>query len=230
MKNKVKYMVMLLSALVFSFGCHKDGHKIPPAKATLTFPAQNALCTSGDVISATQSSIIFTWNASAATSSYEISVKNLLTAVVTVFSSSTNQVTATLLRNTPYSWYVVSKSTTTTVTAQSDTWKFYLAGAGVTSYSPFPATITAPIFGLNLSAGTTAVNLTWTGSDVDNDLATYDVYFGTASNPPLLKSGVTNMFLNAVPLTAGNTYYWKVITKDSQGNTSDSGVYKFKVN
>ncbi|MEO6632466.1 MAG: hypothetical protein ABIN13_12105 [Mucilaginibacter sp.] len=154
----------------------------------------------------------------------------MLTAAVTVFSSSTNQVTATLLRNTPYSWYVVSKSTTTTVTAQSDTWKFYLAGAGVTSYSPFPATITAPIFGLNLSAGTTAVNLTWTGSDVDNDLATYDVYFGTASNPPLLKSGVTNMFLNAVPLTAGNTYYWKVITKDSQSNTSDSGVYKFKVN
>ncbi|MEO6980031.1 MAG: hypothetical protein ABI113_16700 [Mucilaginibacter sp.] len=84
----------------------------------------------------------------------------MLTAAVTVFSSSTNQVTATLLRNTPYSWYVVSKSTTTTVTAQSDTWKFYLAGAGVTSYSPFPATITAPIFGLNLSAGTTAVNLT----------------------------------------------------------------------
>jgi hypothetical protein len=31
-------------------------------------------------------------------------------------------------------------------------------------------------------------------------------------------------------VVANTTYYWKVITRDTKGNTSDSGVFEFKTN
>jgi hypothetical protein len=36
--------------------------------------------------------------------------------------------------------------------------------------------------------------------------------------------------LNNVSVTSKNTYYWKIVTKDSQGNSSDSDIFVFKVN
>jgi hypothetical protein len=226
MRTMKKLLFLLVITCIFA--CHKDDPK-SPEKAVLTFPAQNALCTSGSVLSATQSSIVFTWNAAANTDSYELDIKNLLTNTTTTQNVTTNQATVTLLRNTPYSWFVISKSNSVAVTVQSDSWKFYNSGLGIVSYSPFPATITSPTFGQSVTATAGTVNLTWTGSDVDNDIATYDVYFGTTTTPAF-KSNVTTAFLNSVSVTSGTTYYWKVITKDTQGNTSDSGIYQFTVN
>jgi hypothetical protein len=226
MKNKR----LLLVATVILANCSKPSTppaSTDPTKATLTLPAQNAACTSGNVVSATQSTILFTWGSTANTDSYELDIKNLLTNAISTQTSTTNQLSVTLLRNTPYAWYVISKSNRSSTTAQSDTWKFYNAGLGNLSYPPFPATITTPIFGQTVSASTGTINLTWTGSSIDNNIVGYDVYFGTSSTPPLLKSAVTDMFLNSVTITKGNTYYWKVITKDALGNTSDSGVYQF---
>jgi hypothetical protein len=74
------------------------------------------------------------------------------------------------------------------------------------------------------------VNLTWTGNDVDKDIVSYDVYFGTVTTPSLFKAGVTEMSLSNVPVTSGSTYFWRVVSKDSLGNTSQSGLYQFKVN
>jgi len=234
----MKNSILWLCTLILIAGCGKSGSNPEPAppvpvpdpvKSVLTAPAQNSLCISGNVISATQASITLSWAAAANADSYEVGIKNLLTGVVTTQVASANQLTITLQRTTPYSWYVVSKSNSTTHTAVSDTWKFYVAGTGSITYSPFPAGITAPTFGQAFAAGVTTVNLTWTGSDVDNDIVGYDVYFGTAATPPLFKSNVTDLFLNGVTIASGNTYYWKIITKDSAGNTSDSGVFQFVV-
>lgn len=232
-KSTIKGLMNSCATLILTLlmaGCSKHNTPKPaPEKATLTFPAQNALCTSGTVISTTEASITLTWNAAAHADNYEIDIKNLITNAVAVQTAGTNQVTATLLRNTPYSWFVVSKSNSVSTTAQSDAWKFYVAGLGTTSYSPFPAALVTPAFGANVTATAHAINLVWTGSDVDNDITGYDVYFGSAATPPLLKADVTDMFLNGVAVTSGGTYYWKVITKDAQGNASDSNIYQFKV-
>lgn len=221
---------LFVIALVLCFSSCKDNtpEPQPPGVASLTFPEMNALCTSGNIISPTESSIIFTWNAAANASSYEINIKNLLTGSTTLQATSSNQATITLLRNTPYAWFVVSKSNNTTVTAKSDTWKFYNAGVGAVFYSPFQASLTAPGYGQTVTA--TTVNLTWTGADVDNDIVAYDVYFGTTQSPPLFIADITTMFANNIAVSAGNSYYWKIVTKDAQGNKSDSGIYVFKVN
>jgi hypothetical protein len=235
----MKKLAFALSAIVILAGCGKKSSDNPnpgggtttpaPAKALLTSPAQNEVCTTGTVISDTKTSVSFTWNVSANTNSYDLIIENLLTNNTTTQNTSATTSTVTLLRNTPYSWYVVSKSAKTSATSQSDTWKFYVAGLGTISYAPFPASITSPTFGQEVTVASGMINLIWTGSDADNDIVGYDVYFDTNNSPSLFKSGITDMFLNNVSVSSGKTYYWKVITKDSQGNTSDSGVYQFSV-
>ncbi len=70
------------------------------------------------------------------------------------------------------------------------------------------------------------VTLKWSGSDVDNDIVGYDVYFGETASPALLQNNVTSTVLD-VNVSAGKTYYWKIITRDNQNNKSDSGIYQF---
>jgi len=228
-----KYILILSGAMALA-GCGKKPSPVPatpsPDKVVLSLPAQNAACTTGTVISATQSAITFSWGTAANTDSYLIGVKNLLTQTIHYKKATATQLTDTLLRNTPYSWFVVSKSKTVVDTAKSDVWKFYNAGPGSVAYAPFPADITSPTLNQNVTATSGTINLAWKGSSIDNDIVGYDVYFGTSATPPLLQSNVTNMFLNSVAVTSGTTYYWKIITKDLIGNTSDSGVFQFKVN
>jgi hypothetical protein len=136
----------------------------------------------------------------------------------------------TLTRNTPYSWYVVSKSDKGPEDVKSVSWKFYNPGQGVVSYTPFPAEILSPLLGQNISFNTGKVTLDWNGSDADDDIVSYSIYFGTTASPGLLSDNLTSSILTDVSITANTVYYWKVITKDAKGNTSDSGLYEFKVN
>ena len=173
----------------------------------------------------------FKWNKSENTDSYELVLKNLESGTSTTHSAgAANQLVLTLSRNTPYSWHVISKLAASTTPAQSDTWRFYNAGPATSTYAPFPADALAPVMGANVSATAGKITLSWTGSDADNDIASYDVYLGTTNTPAILSSNVTASPLANVTVTANTTYYWKVVTKDSKGNTSDSGVYQFKVN
>lgn len=221
---------LFLFLIILTTSCGKKDKAPAPGKATLIFPEQNAACTSGTVISDTQSSIVFSWNTSTNTDNYQVNIKNLLTQDVVTQVINTNQLKVTLKRNTPYSWSVKSISGKSKDTTQSDTWKFYNAGPGSTSYPPFPAAITSPVFGADVSATGGKINIKWTGADPDSDITGYDVYFGNNANPPVLKSNVTEMSLNDISVTSGTVYYWKIVTHDSQGNTSDSGIFQFRVN
>jgi hypothetical protein len=226
--------ILVIASIIILQGCggsKKNNPSPSPKKAVLTSPAQNAICTTGTIISNTESSILFTWNASPNTNSYDLVLKNLLTSASTTQSTTGTQLTVTLARNTPYSWYIVSKSTLSGATAESDKWKFYNAGPGTITYAPFPVEITSPTFGQNITASSGTINLTWKGSSVNPGTITgYDVYFGTTNNPSVLKNAVTDMFINGVPVASKTTYYWKVITWDIDGNSSDSGVTQFTVN
>ncbi|MBC9914393.1 hypothetical protein [Chitinophaga varians] len=218
--------------LLLVLGCGKDDTPtVPlPGKAVLVFPAKDEACTNGKVVSEAESMIEFSWKAADNTDSYELYIRNLQTADSMMVTATTNKATATLLRSAPYAWRVVSKSSKSKETATSDTWKFYNAGQGSTSYAPFPANITAPLFAQKIGAAAGSVKLQWQGSDADNDIAGYTVCFGTDANPPVYKNDVKDMFLDMVPVSSGQKYYWSVTTKDAAGNTAGSGVYWFTVN
>lgn len=200
-----------------------------PVAAILNFPNQNSECTEGTNITNTNSTVLFKWNASANTDSYELVLKNLDEGTTTTYTSNTNEKSIELLRGTPYSWYIVSKSNEVTDIATSTIWKFYNAGAGDVNYAPFPATAVAPVNNTNI-ASTTSTTLEWSASDVDNDIATYDVYFGVHDETiNEVSSGQSSSSLANVTVTSGTSYQWYIITIDEQGNSSTSETFEFTV-
>lgn len=203
---------------------------LPPAAATLTSPAQNEACNTGTVVSSTESTVLLSWTNAANAESYEISIKNLIANTSITQTSTSNSLLVTLLINTPYSWQVTSKSSKTSVTAKSDIWKFYNSGPGTLSYAPFPAEMISPTYNQAISASAGKITLDWNGTDADNDITVYDVYLGTTNSPALLQANVSSSILSNVAVNTATTYYWKVITKDAKGNSSDSGLYQFTVN
>jgi hypothetical protein len=113
------------------------------------------------------------------------------------------------------------------VTSLSAVWKFYNAGDPLESYTPFPADIVAPIMGSTITDVTTQ-SLSWLGSDIDNDIVSYDVYFDTTNPPTTFEVNTVSTSIN-VTVSANNTYYWRVVTKDSQGNNSQSEIFEFRI-
>lgn len=228
----MRNFIYIIIACFLLTGCSKkktDGPVLEPGKALLVFPEQNALCITGTETSSAQSTVVFKWNNAVNTGSYDLVIKNLLTGLSDTKSVSATEASVSLLKNTPYSWFVVSKSASGNRTTQSESWKFYNSGDGILSYAPFPADGLTPASG-QLNALNGKITLNWKGSDTDNDILNYDVYFGTVANPPLLYKGVTEMRLENVFVTSKTKYYWRVLTRDTKGNTSESELAVFSVN
>lgn len=222
-----RYLLILL--LLALSACKKHTDTSPePGIAKLIFPEQNSLCISGDVVSATESNVILKWNPAANADSYAVSVKNLLSNDVVTKTTKTNQLSLTLLRNTPYSWSVVSRSSQSKVYPSSAVWKFHNSGPGIVSHIPFPADLLSPSFAQKINGPN--VNLTWSGSDVDQDIEAYDVYFGTSATPPVYFRNLTIPQLHTIPVQAGQTYFWRITTTDEKGNQSSSETFQFTVN
>jgi len=218
-------LVFLLST------CGKKASEPPAPLATvLDVPLKDEVCLTGKIISDSESTIEFKWAAAANAESYELSIKNLLTSAITTHNTSSTNLTLTLTRNTPYSWFVTSKSSKSATTAVSPIWKFYNSGLGATSYPPYPAEIISPTLGQKVTAVNGKLTLQWRGLDADNDILNYDVYFGTSNTPGTLQSKLSEPSLANVAVNSATTYYWKVITRDAKGNTSDSGTFQFMIN
>ncbi len=73
----------------------------------------------------------------------------------------------------------------------------------------------------------TNTTLTWSCSDPNGDPLTYDVYFGTANNPPLVAGNQTSASYNPGQLNNSTTYYWKIVAKDNQGAMTAGPVWNF---
>jgi hypothetical protein len=223
-----RFAFLIISLIIISFGCEKEAPA--PIAAVLVSPLYNEACTTGIILSDTESKIYLSWNAGANAESYEVTLMNLLNQDKQTKVTNANTIEVTLKRNTPYSWYVTSKSSKSPVTAKSSIWKFYNPGLGTSSFPPYPAEIISPTLGQKVTAINGKLTLQWRGLDTDNDILNYDVYFGTSNAPGILQSKLSETSLANVAVNPATTYYWKVITRDAKGNTSDSGTFQFITN
>ena len=71
--------------------------------------------------------------------------------------------------------------------------------------------------------------LQWSCNDPDGkyDTLKYDIYFGESSSPPLKKSGHGSTSYSPESLEGETKYYWKIVAKDSKGETRESQVWSF---
>ena len=191
-----------------------------PQKAVLSKPENNTECLEVDAVK-------FEWNTAQNTNSYTLNVKNLIdiNKVYTVTTTSTSA-EITLEKGLPYSWQIISTNSTSFV-AESDKWKFYLSGEPLKNHAPFPAEIVAPSPGASVNTG--SVQLSWTFSDIDsNDTHSFDLYIDKEDASTLLARnwGATK---RTISITDPGTYYWRIVTKDNHGASSDSGISSFIV-
>ena len=243
MNNILKYFSFLFT-LTLIIGCGGGGGEEgggdtgggdvtvnPPAKSTLSAPANNKTCETGTSVSSTQSDVDFTWGVSADTDSYDLKITDLNSNVATNKTGLTTTSTkVTLDKGVPYSWVVTSKSTKSSVTTPSNTWKFYLAGTGVANYAPFPADLKAPSSGSTVKRTDGKATFTWEGSDPDSgDTLAYTLYVDTTDGKQTPSSAQTDLSVLTldVALDATTTYYWRVKSSDGT-NSSYSTVYTFK--
>lgn len=227
------FLILIAIFLLSSCGKKKEPSPSPvpvPSAVVLSTPLNNEACITGIEVSASDSKVSFSWSAGANANRYVLTVTNLLNKVQQTLEVGNTTAELTLKRNTPYSWYVTSKSNNSSTTANSPTWKFYNSGPGLSSYPPYPAELVSPSLGQTVTPTGGKIALAWKGSDADNDIANYDVYLGTSSSLTLIKAQHLASPLTDVAVNANTTYYWKVITRDAKGNTSDSGVFEFKTN
>ncbi|MFT4576462.1 MAG: hypothetical protein ACI9SI_001389 [Polaribacter sp.] len=228
----MKKIIYLICLVLLQFGCDSEEVLVinKPSIVNLIFPYENSLCNEGTNRTPTESTVLFEWQAGEYTDSYTLVLKNVSSGVQTVHQSDIKpELSITIQRASQYQWYIISNSNVVMETAKSETWIFYNSAEGVQSYTPFPADIKYPLMAQTISTTASTITLDWTGSDVDDDIVGYDVYFGTSNQPGLFISNLNDSILNDVPISSNTIYYWKIITKDSLGNSSDSGLYQFKI-
>ena len=126
-----------------------------------------------------------------------------------------------LNNSTTYYWKIVAKDNQGGTTT-GPVWSF-------TTDSPNnpPAQPSNPSPGNGTANQNINTTLSWTCTDPDGGPLTYDVYFGTTSNPPLVSGNQTGTSYSPSQLNNSTTYYWKIVAKNNQGGTTASPVWNF---
>lgn len=231
----MRLFLNILFAMVIGFAvsCSGDEGEVitepitDPTAVTLNFPLNNEECHEGSIVSESLSEVVFKWTGASVNDTYTVSLKNLESGAIKNYNTVADELAISILRGVPYSWSVISKVSGNSKTAESPVWKFYNAGLPTESHPPFPAEAVSPAMGSAVDSGT--ITLQWEGSDVDGDIASYKVLLD-ASNPPVSEVGNSGSNSLEVTVASDNVYFWKVMTTDAVGNTSDSQIFQFKVN
>jgi len=83
-----------------------------------------------------------------------------------------------------------------------------------TNYAPFPASIDI------MDNGDGSITISWEGSDLDDDISSYEIYFGTSDEPDLVHSATDDGESLTQSITYGTTHYLEIVTTDALGNKS----------
>lgn len=231
----MKKIVLLFGGfiLLLSSCSPEDPIPVEPGVATLLSPANDETCLDGTSLNDTQSNVDFSWSTATDAVSYEVVVTNLLTQSSQTFTAVSNQTTLALTKAEPYSWRVRSIGEEGSTPSESEQWKFYLAGDAVVNYAPFPSELISPRSGANSTPNiNNLITLSWNASDVDGDLAQFEVYLDQTDASTRIETidYQAQEISLAVEVEKGVTYYWKIIAIDANGNQSNSGVYSFRTN
>ena len=226
----IRSLFLGLCLCIAFVGCKKKNTPKPPEAVQLIFPDQNSECTTGISLGRDTSRVEFSWFAADNTETYELRVTNALTGTVQTIVSSGTSASLPLAKGEQFSWFVRSRNSEVEQSVSSEIWNFYNSGSR-TTFAPFPATIISPASSENVFKDiNNEVTLSWSASDLDNDIESYEVYFSVETPPiDLIRTLEPTTNSIKVSVTSDTVYYWKVVVIDAEGNKSNSGIYNFKV-
>lgn len=146
--------------------------------------------------------------------------------VYAVFSASTSntemETGLTLLRETLYTWRI---SASDGIAVTHGPW-WSMTTPEWSNEPPVPPADPTP------GDGAEGVSLTpalfWVAADPDiDDVLTFDVYLGTDADPPLAAAGLTQTAWAPPALEYSTAYSWRVVARDSHGDSASSTVWTF---
>lgn len=234
--NHTFYIKLLLIFLVggITLSCSEDDGVVAepeaPGVASLVLPADNTQCEVGEVV-ANMAEVFFEWDEAANAETYDLVITNLETQEVKQRPNlNTTEIMVRLERGNAYSWKVISKNSGEEV-AESEANRFYVAGPPGSNNVPFPATLTAPSSGAEVSPVDGKITLEWEAAltDTDGDPLTFTLYADTVDGeqePPEEWKGLTVNSME-IEVEPNSIYYWHVETSDGQ-NTAISNTYSFR--
>jgi hypothetical protein len=136
--------------------------------------------------------------------------------------ASTTYSPGTMSYNTVYYWRIVAEDNYGASTS-GPVWHF--TTTSLPNNPPNPPSNPSPTNGstnVDINA-----DLSWTCTDPDGDPLTYDVYFGTNSNPPLVSSGQSASSYDPGTMSYGTTYYWRIVAEDNHGASTSGPIWHF---
>jgi hypothetical protein len=223
--------IFLIGAMLSLFiGCSKKDDPKPPGQVELVFPERNSECTTGQSLGAFTSRVTFRWQEAKNVNAYELRVVNINTGTTQTISTAATSANLPIEKGIAFSWQVRSRNNQVEQSISSVAWNFYNSGSN-TSFAPFPADIIGPRMSQRVFKDiNNEITLSWFASDLDDDIANFEVYLST-ENPPvdLVAALALDVLEQKVSVASNTVYYWSVITKDKAGNATSSGVYTFKV-
>jgi hypothetical protein len=234
MKKRYLY-VLLMGGLVFSCSGGGDDTDDPdpdPVNTAPTIPSQvyplsNTLCIDNNVE--------FKWNAAtdaegnSISYNIEVSENSSFSPISHSTVSSSTSTTISLNKGKSYYWRIKAKDNKSAESEYSSVSHFLTEGEGVSNHLPFAPVLVAP--DLNAEIAGTSTILSWTASDVDNDVLTFDVYLDSNSDSTTkVAENQTITTYEASGLTAATTYYFKVVVKDDKGGVTIGQIWSFSTN
>ena len=124
-----------------------------------------------------------------------------------------------MLPATRYYWRIVAKDANGSTSSAERT---FTTGIIPCTSGPGSVALVSPADGATSQPLDT--DLTWSGgnSTCEGQTATYDVYFGTTSPPPLHHNNGEEKTWDPGALSPTTRYYWRIVAKDGNGTSSSS--------
>jgi len=128
-----------------------------------------------------------------------------------------------LLRETMYTWRVIASDGLEN--SESDWWTFFTPDW---SNEPPDAPADPHPADEAIDVQTTGVYLTWSADDPDeSDALTYNIYFGTHTDPGLVATDLTETSWALPSLEHDTVYFWRVSATDSHGEVTFGPTWTF---
>ncbi|MGY6649242.1 hypothetical protein [Wenyingzhuangia sp. IMCC45574] len=194
----------------------------------LIAPKNQWVSTEDKTISKVKNNVTFVWKAPDNTITHEIILRNLRTGRVINKRTSKETLTLSLFTDTPYEWFVVSKTKNKEHTS-SKKWQFYTHKKVNKNRAPEKAMAEFPEDKAIVDYWNQTPELRWAANDADDDIVSYEIYFGKDKLPtkPTIITTNTKYNFDADTIVFGSKFFWQIKTIDSKGNTSVSKVYSF---
>lgn len=196
-----------------------------PTSPSQVYPTNNTLCIDNNVK--------FEWNVSTDSEGHRITYKieiaedDSFSNLTTSGSSTSVSKTMNLSKGKAYYWRMKAVDSKGAESAYTQVSQFLTEGDGTSNHLPFVPTLLLP--SMNSEVTGTSTTLSWSASDVDNDTLAFDVYLDTNADPTTkVSTDQSATTYAATSLTAGTTYYFKIVVKDGKGGVSIGQIWSFK--